>query len=114
MSRTDKTQPFRVRLWDGTLRRIAVHDHRNGICDLPANLAEDIAQIDGAGGVFPAGACRWEFTWTGMPACCCELCHDSSGLRAERRADRHAVRRDLRDLVKSARGDWSDLDAPTL
>ncbi|GGU34254.1 hypothetical protein [Nocardioides albus] len=68
MSRTEKTQPFRVRLWDGTLRRVAVHDHRNGVCDLPANLAEDIAQIDGAGR-YPAGGCRWEFAWSGTASC---------------------------------------------
>lgn len=110
MSRTDKTQPFRVRLWDGTLRRVAIHDHRNGICDLPANLAEDIAQIDGAGGRYPAGACRWEFTWSGTASCSCEICHASSGLRAERRADRHAVRRELRDLIKEVGSGWTEIE----
>ncbi|NUP73396.1 MAG: hypothetical protein HOQ07_01880 [Sinomonas sp.] len=42
MSRTDKTQPFRIRLWDGTLRRVAVHDHRDGVCDLPSTVREDL------------------------------------------------------------------------
>lgn len=37
MSRIDKTQPYRVRRWDGTLARIAVHDHHDGVCDLPAD-----------------------------------------------------------------------------
>ena len=27
MSRTEKTSPYIVRLWDGTLRRVAEHDH---------------------------------------------------------------------------------------
>lgn len=110
MSRTDKTQPFRVRLWDGTLRRIAVHDHRNGICDLPDDLAADIKQIEGASGRFPADSCRWEFAWTGTSPCCCWLCHDSTGHRAERRADRHATKRELRNALKAARADWSDLN----
>ena len=26
-----------IRLWDGTLARIAVHDHHDGVCDLSAD-----------------------------------------------------------------------------
>ena len=44
MSRTDKTQPFRVKLWDGTLARVAVHDHRFDGCDLPGTLLAELAE----------------------------------------------------------------------
>ena len=110
MSRTDKTQPFRVRLWDGTLRRVAVHDHRDGVCNLPADEAADLEQFARHGGRIPAYACHWEFTWTGVAPCCCSLCHDPSGLRAERRANRHDIRRALGALLKEASYDWRDLD----
>lgn len=110
MSRTDKTQPFHVRLWDGTLHRVAVHDHRDGICDLPADLAEDLNQIDLNGGFMPRDACHWEFHYTGVRTCGCDLCRDADGLRDERRTDRHRMRRELTDLLKFARHDWRDLD----
>lgn len=110
MSRTDKTQPFRVRMWDGTLHRVAVHDHRDGICDLPADLAEDLDQLDLDDGFLQRDSCHWEFYFTGTFPCGCALCRDSGGLRDERRADRHRVRRALTDLLKEARHDWRDLD----
>lgn len=82
---------------------IAVHDHRNGICDLPDNLAADIEQIEGASGRPFAESCRWEFAWTDTAPCCCSRRRDSSGRRVERRAHRHAIKRDLRDLQRQRR-----------
>ncbi|MCA4132659.1 hypothetical protein [Arthrobacter sp. M4] len=110
MSRTDKTQPFRVRLWDGTLRRVAVHDHRDGICDLPANVQEDRRQVVTNGGFLPNRSCHWEFQYTGSKTCCCSVCHDGDGLRHERRAERHRNRRELANLLKLAHHDWRNID----
>lgn len=105
MSRTEKTQPFHVRLWDGTLTRIAVHDHTDGICDLPTDYREDLSCV-AAGDYGRSGSCHWTMHFTGTMACCCGMCHDADGLRAKRRADRHRVRRELLDLVKVANHDW--------
>ena len=110
VSRTDKTQPFRVRLWDGTLTRVAVHDHSDGACDLPATYLDDLAQYATDGGRFSRGSCYWAMRFTGTMACCCDMCHDAAGLRAERRADRHRTRRELADLVKEANTGSHDLD----
>jgi hypothetical protein len=109
MSRTDKTQPFHISLWDGTLDRVAIHDHTDGVCDLPATYREDIAQYVGVAG-HRTTTCYWSLHYTGTNVCCCSLCHDSAGLRAKRRADRHRARRELTDLVKVARTDWRSLD----
>lgn len=108
MSRTDKTQPYRVRLWDGTLTRIAVHDHSDGICNLPADYREDLSQYAATAGSFSPASCYWTMHFTGTMACCCGMCHDAAGLRAERRADRHRTRRELADLAKEANSGWRD------
>jgi hypothetical protein len=108
MSRTDKTQPYRIRLWDGTLRRVAVHNHSDGVCDLPRTLGEDLAVHAVPG---PDGAsCHWALHDTGTKVCCCSLCHDSAGLKARRRAARHDARRQSADLMRLARTDWRDID----
>ncbi|MFE6645056.1 hypothetical protein ACFVJS_00740 [Nocardioides sp. NPDC057772] len=109
MSRTDKTQPYRVRLWDGTLARTAVHDHRDGVCDLPADVREDLSSYALTGGFRAASSCYWTMHFTGTMSCCCSMCHDGAGLRAERRADRHRTRRELADLVKEANSNWREL-----
>lgn len=110
MSRTDKTQPYPVRLWDGTLHRVAVHNHVDGICDLPQSLDEELAQYAANGGYLDRAACHWEFQYTGINTCCCNLCRDPARRRAERRADRHRVRRDLREMVKQARTRTDDIE----
>lgn len=109
MSRTEKTQPFLIRLWDGTLRRIAVHDHRDGICDLPATVNEDLERVEPRGSM-ARGSCHWELHYTGTRTCCCPLCRDADGLRDERRADRHRNRRELAILLKLTRKGWRELD----
>lgn len=107
MSRTDKTQPYRVRLWDGTLQRVAVHDHRDGICDLPATLEEDLAWHDRHRS--HGTSCYWDLHWTGVTVCACALCSGRPWARAERRADRHRAKRELVELVKLARRDWRNV-----
>ncbi|MDQ0030432.1 hypothetical protein [Arthrobacter bambusae] len=109
MSRTEKTQPFRIRLWDGTLRRVAVHDHRDGICDLPATVQEYLKRVEDTGVSMAPGFCHWELQYTGTRTCCCPLCHDADGLRDERRADRHRNRRELAELLKLTRHGWREL-----
>lgn len=94
MAHTDKTMPLKVRLWHLGLVPVAVHDHRDGVCDLPATLAELLAQSRGG------GDCTWDFSWTGVGACACELCTGGYWHRAENRRDRQKSRRDLRDRVK--------------
>lgn len=108
MSRTEKTQPFQVRLWDGTLQRVAVHDHTNGVCDLPCNVAESMAQYGPSGR--DRHACYWDLHFTGIYVCGCGICRNSAGLRDLRRADRHREKRRLREVLKLVRADREATD----
>lgn len=108
MSRTEKTQPFDVQLWDGTLRKVAVHDHRDGICDLPDSLIADRA----APRIYSAyvGNCRWDFDFTGTYICSCEMCRPSRAYRRRKRGRRRLIRMQLRaeQAAWNASGDCTD------
>ncbi len=67
MSRTYKTDPFRVKLNKPECSKLKVvedHDHRFGLeCDLPENpLHEGFTR------------CTWEWEWNGINLCCCHGC----------------------------------------
>jgi hypothetical protein len=97
MSRTDKTKPFWVKLAHGDLQVIQAHDHRDGRCDLPADVD---AHWWARGRV-----CNYEFHFTGTMTCCCPMCHareypdrtERQRRRRERRRDRSRLRRESRD-----------------
>ena len=104
MAHTDKTKPLKVRLWHDALVRVAEHDHRDGVCDLPTTLPEFLAQRWGG------GACAWEHLWTGVGVCRCELCAASTWVRAAQRGERQRARVALREQVKewNATGEITD------
>jgi len=95
MSRTDKTQPLLVKLWDGTLRRQAFHDHRTGPCDLPSTLREHLL----------AGPtrCTWDLHFDGTYTCSCEICKAHTWVRNDVRSERRRNRIELGELLKEAR-----------
>jgi hypothetical protein len=104
MARTDKTDPFWVKTWTGALAHRQVHDHTDGVCDLPATIAEHYEQLDR-----PLGTkCHWAFVYTGTRTCGCWLCRGRTSLnrRHERRADAEEVRR----LIRDARQDWRSME----
>ncbi|RYP86842.1 hypothetical protein EKO23_07650 [Nocardioides guangzhouensis] len=102
MSRTEKTSPYLVKLWDGTLRRVAEHDHRFGDCDLPQTLAEHRARCN--------SRCRWELRYDGTHICCCQLCRAQTWVRNDLRGERNRARIRLGEALKEYRGsgDWED------
>lgn len=86
MSRTVAHQPAWVRLADPALR-VAVHDHRDGRCDLPDPGVRPVHRT----------RCRWRLdTHAAGPTCGCALCADAPWRRAQRRRDRHRARVALR------------------
>ena len=89
MSRTDAHVPLRIRVARGDIGRAEVHDHSDGVCDLPDPF-EPGALWGGS------GRCHWEWLWDGHAVCSCRLCHGGPELRRERRADRRRARRELR------------------
>jgi len=110
MSGTEKTNPYLVKLWDGTLERVAVHDHRFGDCDLPSTIAEHLAQL-GDGWRRLDERCRWELHYTGIRTCCCGLCRGQAGIRREVRGARRRTHMVLGELQKSWRaGEQADFD----
>lgn len=82
MSKTDKTRPWRVRAQEAGLK--AVHDHRDGTCDLPTDPSKDWGRWDG---------CHWteghSFYYGRDGGCGCPMCHGQYENRRERRRDRH-------------------------
>lgn len=108
MARSEKTQPFRVKLWDGTLHRVAVHNHVDAVCDLPSTLDED---LDRHRAFRPFGtSCHWDLRFTGTRVCACPMCSARAERREVRRRDRHDSAARLRGIAKEARQDWRDLD----
>ena len=103
MSRTEKTNPLIVKLWDGTLRRVACHDHATGPCDLPESLREHLAAD-------VKTRCSWDVYFDGTHVCCCELCRAQTWVRAAQKGERNRTRVQLGERLKSVRatGEWLD------
>lgn len=110
VAHTDKTSPYLVRLWTGALEREAVHNHADGVCDLPQTYADELAQYTANGGFLDTDACHWDLSYTGVRICCCRLCRDSAGLRELRRRDRRRARHELGEVRKIVRADPGVVD----
>ncbi|WP_433255738.1 hypothetical protein ACQPYK_15380 [Streptosporangium sp. CA-135522] len=90
MSRTDKTKPLRVRRAEHD--PWPVHDHRDGVCDLPDSPMDD-----------KRAGCRWSDDCLLLVHSCCSHCGNRSCgkewqwyRRVENRKDRYASRREVR------------------
>nr|WP_300146568.1 hypothetical protein [Propionicimonas sp.] len=92
MSRTYAHVPLRVRVARGDIARTEVHDHSNGVCDLPDPYDRDALSRS-------HGHCHWTWVWDGHGLCPCNMCHGGDSSRQERRADRQRVRRELRQVA---------------
>lgn len=66
MSRTDKTDPFWVRIATGYYASEPVHRHETSECNLPP-LSE-------WRGEYGRDDCFWSFFWTGRRVCACKNC----------------------------------------
>jgi hypothetical protein len=84
MSKTDKTQPFWVKLAHGDLKAIEVHNHTDGRCDLPD-------PYDALAFSRLTTRCRREFVFTGTMTCRCRMCHARE--YPDRRKQRSQLRR---------------------
>lgn len=76
MSRTWKTRPLKVSMWDSSYKKIkmkAYHDHRNGACDLPDNYKDDRVNSWPNSNWYRM-ACSWGFVYTGRSTCACPGC----------------------------------------
>ena len=82
MSRTDKTKPWQVRVAEH--HPTAHHDHRDGVCDLPADPRTPP--------VYRRGGCYWSDTVLMLRATCCVGCgcRECSGFYARRQERRHS------------------------
>jgi hypothetical protein len=99
MSKTDKTAPWTVRVYNRPYWLEEYHDHRNGVCDLPERPAPGVLDS-----VFSyGGQCGWrashEFWCVRQNACGCPWCNDTQERRQRTRRNRRAVSR-------YARGGW--------
>ena len=103
MSRTWKTRPMQVRLWDD-LEKVAYHVcKRSADCDLPKSLKQNLLQTG-------PGHCKWLFTYTGVNVCACQMCYGQDWLKLSKRADRRRVNAFLSGNKNAAEdGVWEDM-----
>lgn len=94
MSRTDAHVPVRIRVARRDTAHTEIHDHADGVCDLPDPYDRDALRAE-------PGHCHWAWLWDGHGVCPCPLCHRGPDNRRERRADRQRVRRTLRELAEN-------------
>lgn len=107
MSKTDKTRPFHVKLWDdeSNIEKVAVHDHRFNDCTLPTSLPEHVASFSVAG-------CYWEFWYTGVRTCACSMCSENVYYKQLQRRERQKQRKVNLEIRKTffASGAYAMLD----
>ncbi|WP_454296557.1 hypothetical protein [Salana multivorans] len=106
MSRTDAHVPFFVRVSRGDVSFIEAHDHRDGVCDLPAPLSSDAW-------IYGSGCCHWEWHYDGHGICPCWMCHCGAENRTERRRDRQRARRELRVAVVEWNNGYVTTEVPS-
>ncbi|WAC54259.1 hypothetical protein [Gordonia sp. SL306] len=99
MSRTDKTKPFWVKLAHHDLESREIHDHTDGVCDLPP------AEV-GLAYTYGTSQCRREFRYTGTSACCCPMCHAQEWPDRTERQRRRRDRRRTRDSLRALRTEF--------
>lgn len=103
MSHTDKTKPWNIRIAEHHPR--AVHDHRNGICDLP-----DDPRTPTFWSV--PYCCFWSDENLHYASCChgcgCRLCTDHDGHIRGNRRRRHRQRQMLATMLNRSDWDYSD------
>lgn len=92
MSRTNAHVPLHVRIARRNVPYAEVHDHTDGVCDLPDPYIYD-RQWSGR------GHCHWTWVFDGRGICPCNMCHGGDYHRADRRADRQRIHRQLRAVA---------------
>jgi hypothetical protein len=94
MSKTDKTAPWSVRVFNRPSWLEEHHDHRDGVCDLPPRPepGDDVELF----ATWP-GHCAWiasrDFWCDRANACGCKICHQSDERHHENRQQRYRGRR---------------------
>lgn len=104
VSKTDKTRPPWVKSQDRPAFLVDEHDHRNGVCDLPAKDSLDEIAWSHGGGITNDGRCRWVYStvfWR-VPEnyCGCKMCTQQIERKAKARRSRQEGRRQARDWQK--------------
>jgi hypothetical protein len=93
VSRIDAHVPLRIRVARGDIGHAEIHDHADGVCDLPSPFAPDALWRG-------PGHCHWEHRWDGHAVCSCQMCHGGEGNRRERRRERQRARCELRAAAR--------------
>jgi hypothetical protein len=95
MSKTDKTQPWWVRIIQHKPKES--HDHRNGVCDLPKEPTrpEHVR--------WKAGSCYWNYStemlYGGDSGCGCQMCTNQFGRKLDNRKKRRSKRKEINDQL---------------
>lgn len=97
MSRTDKTQPYWVKILESKQNRQEWHCHENGVCDIDAVVGPESLswrRVDGG------WKCHYDAStalmYSGYGRCGCPMCSGQYERRQERRQSRHNASADVR------------------
>lgn len=100
MSKTLKTRPLHVRILDPKDHAVGIaehHNHEKGFCDLPERTAKAIEERheEMVRGEYPfktRQTCRYDFTYTGVGICGCNLCTGQDERKLKARKTRHVAK----------------------
>ncbi len=104
MSRTDKTKPWRVRVMEHNPK--AVHEHRDGVCDLPESALEDWTYL---GCHWSNDTSSWSCCVRGGCSCCTGRNYSVPANRKDRRETKARLKRGLQDPPER----WPSKPKPT-
>lgn len=116
MSKTLKTRPIHVRMFDHKdkgLSLIEVHNHQDGKeCNLPpkgVSANHDHIEENGFFHSHLSTICHWQWQYNGHGVCGCNMCVNKFENRWERRKNRHEIKRELHNLARSEDFDDSNI-----
>lgn len=97
MSRTFKTRPLDVRIFDPKDKKITreeIHNHANGReCDLPEPDAK--SQLEHLENPDIAHKCYWKWSYNGRGVCGCPQCTGKYEHKEENRRTRHSAKKEI-------------------
>ena len=101
MSDTHRTKPLGVKACQHLTKPIAVHNHTNGVCDLPELKPENVW-------AYRQGRCFWNVDWSNpISHCACRTCSGNEHKKTNNRRGRKNIKQKLHDIARDP-GSYDD------
>lgn len=103
MSKTRKTRPLIVKIFDPTDKSVDIaesHSHEDGLeCDLPSR--KDLKAIIDAHQKGIYTRCDYTFSYVGKNLCGCKQCTGQDDRKIERRKTRHSAKKVIEESINN-------------